>query len=486
MQRLIQSDDQIKYSALGLADKIRSSGQLIRSNPNAGRLLLACLVGIVFGLSGVISPILAIVLAIGIAVLLTSLSKPVLLGYLIIVAIILTSGIERGRFIPVFSINELGLLATVAIALLIVLIDKRRNITLPRYFWLALLVLGGGMVFIPILIYLLQGTQLTVNNAFKMVGPLQYFLLFWLFTVLPESDADRRKIIWIMLAMGAVVAVVGLMQGVGIGFVDRILNTFYASSHESMAARAGRITSLLAAWNSLGIFMMTILLICTAILFEIETLIGRLFTMGVMTLSLLCLLASGSYAGIIGTVIGVFLILTFTQRWTRSMPGFIVGFLVILLLILVFYPFIQPLIEKRLSYQFQGGGWMPQTISYRFKVWREIFIPAIKQHFPLAVAPTVPSYYAWQFEESQYILLLFRTGLAGFASFLLWIGLTIAWLYRTYRQSKGFDKALVSITLTLVIVLIVAGFTNEVFSFAGSIDYLWIMMGMIASSMVRT
>jgi hypothetical protein len=253
-----------------------------------------------------------------------------------------------------------------------------------------------------------------------------------------------------------------------------------------MAARAGRITSLLGAWNSLGIFMMTIFLISWAVLFEIDRLIGRLLIMGVMALSALCLITSGSYAGIIGSVLGLFLLQIFSQRRTRSMPILIIGFIGVILAIFLFYPLLQPLIEKRLAYQFRVGGLIPQTILYRFKVWREIFIPAIQQHFPWPVYPTVPSYFAWQFEESQYILLLFRTGLVGFISFLVWIGLTIGWLNRCYQRSQGFNKAITSATITLVIMLVLTGFTNEVFSFAGSIDYLWILLGLVANSMVKT
>jgi len=36
--------------------------------------------------------------------------------------------------------------------------------------------------------------------------------------------------------------------------------------------------------------------------------------------------------------------------------------------------------------------------------------------------------------------------------------------------------------LVLVIVLSIAGFTNEVFSYAGVADYLWIMLALVANS----
>lgn len=451
-------------------------------NAGSSGVILSCFMGIVIGAISLVSPLLAIVLGLAVLVAATSFSKPVVLCYLVVSVTVLFSGIERGRFFPILSGNEVSLLGAFALALMIVLGNRQRKIVLPSYFLLAFIFLIGGSVFIPIVTYMLQGTDLTMANAFKMVGPLQYFILAWLFVVLPQGEADRRKIVWWMLAFGLLVAVVGLLQGVGVGFINRLLENLYSSSHELEAAAAGRVTSLLGAWNSLGIFMMAIILMCWAILFEVEPARHRWLVMGIMAASLLCLVASGSFAGILGTGLGLILLQLLSRRTARTKPVYILSFFGIILAILVFYPFLQPLIEKRLAYQYRLGGIIPQTLLFRFQVWNEIFIPAIKQHFPWPVYPTVPSYYAWQFEESQYILLLFRTGLIGFTSYLIWIGITIAWLVRRFRKSAGFDRALTSVALTLVIVLVVAGFTNEVFSFAGSIDYLWMMLALVANS----
>lgn len=466
-------------------NSVRSDVHLFWKNINLRSLVLPCLAGLIFSFFCLVSPILAVVLGIGIIVILIALTKPIFLCYMVIGVTILTSGIERGRLLPIFSLNEVAVLGSFAITLLIVLIDKRRKIALPKYFGIAFVILIGGMVIIPIAIYLLQGTQLSLNNAFKMVSPIQYFLLYWLFTVLPEGEGDRRNLIWWMLAFGVIVALVGLLQGFGIGFINGLLSRLYTSAHESVAAMAGRITSLLGSWNTLGIFMMTIILICWAVLFEINKFIGRLLIIGTMVLAALCLIASGSYAGVIGSMLGIIFLQILSKRKINALPILIVSFIGIFVAILLFYPYIQPLIEKRLSDQFNTGSLVPQTLAYRFKVWRDIFIPVIKQHFPLPVSPSVPINYAWRFEESQYILLLFRTGLAGFISFLVWIGVTVTWLYRSFLHSQGFNKAIVSVTLSLVIVLVVAGITNEVFSFAGTMDYLWILMGLVANSMVN-
>jgi O-antigen ligase len=445
--------------------------------------ILFCLAGISIGLLCLVSPFLGVAMGLGILIFVSSLSRPIILCYVVISATILTSGIERGRLIPILTINEISLLVTATITLLTVLAVKRRKIVISRYFVAAFAVLIGGTVIIPVLIYRLQDIQLNMSNAFKMFSSIQYFLLFLVFSIIPKNEVDRRKIVWFMLIFGMIVAVVGLLQGLGIGFVTGLLNNLYTSSHLSMAARAGRVTSLLGSWNTLGIFMMTIIFICWAVLFETDRLAERLLIVGILMLSVFCLIASGSYAGVIGLVIGLFLLEMFSQRRARSMPVLVIGLIGVILAIVLLYPFLQPLVEKRLTYQFRLGGFVPQTLLYRIYVWQEIFLPAIRQRFPWPVAPTIPSYFAWQFEESQYLMLLFRTGLAGFIGYLTWIGITIGWLIWSFRRSQGFDKAIASVALTLVIVLVIAGLTNEVFSFAGTIDYLWIMLALVANGL---
>lgn len=448
-------------------------------------VIVAACTGVLLGAISLFSPLIAVGVSLAIILILVALKKPMFLCILVVTATILTSGIERGRFVPVLSINEIILLFAGVMSLMIFVAGKRWRINLPGYFGAAFSILIVGTMVSPIAYFLITETPLTMNNAFKLAAPLQYLLLFWVFVSLPESEADHKTIIWWMLGLGALVAVIGIAQGLGIGIVEQILSSIYASSHEAMAASVGRITSILGSWNTLGIFMMSIIFLCWSALFEVDLLRGRVLIMGVMALCVLCLLMSGSYAGIIGSVIGLVFMQVVSQRKIKSIPALITCFMALVLIVLLCYPFLRPLIERRLAYQFRYGGLIPQTLSFRFQVWRDVFIPAIKEHFPWPVYPSVPVNYAWQFEESQYILLLFRTGLVGFLAYLLWIGITCSWLMRNYRTGKGFTKAITSAALTIVAVLVITGFTNEVFSFAGTIDFLWILLALAGNSAAR-
>jgi len=65
---------------------------------------------------------------------------------------------------------------------------------------------------------------------------------------------------------------------------------------------------------------------------------------------------------------------------------------------------------------------------------------------------------------------------------LLWAGITIAWLYRRVRENFGISRSVIVSALAVLVVLTIAGITNEVFSFSGAVDYLWILLGIAAST----
>ena len=457
----------------------------IQSNAGVNYWFVALTVtaGIVIGGLAIFSPWLAFIGVLGVAFLIIAFTKPIILSYLLVAAATITSGIERGRFIPRFSLNEAALALAVGIAFLIVLITKRITMFRFGYGFIAFLLLGCGGVLIPIMIYLLQGTTLTIDTTFKLFANLQYFLLFWLFSVIPVSDKERKRLLYWMIFCGVIVAVVGLMQAARIGFVLSILERFYPSSHGEafLDVDVNRVTSLLGAWNATGIFLMTNLLICWVMLNSTSQRKDRIFLIVSMAIVAMGLVGTGSYAGILLALTGIGLSELMEKRWWQNIPKNISRIAVILLVLAMIQPLILPIISNRIAFQSSGDGILPHTLTYRFWVWKEVFLPPIVEHFPLAVSPTIPPNYAWLFEESQYVMLQFRTGLVGLASFVSWILFTDLFLNQLRRNSKGLKFSIISISLVLVFLLTLAGLTNAVFTYAGTGDYLWILLAFSTS-----
>ena len=80
----------------------------------------------------------------------------------------------------------------------------------------------------------------------------------------------------------------------------------------------------------------------------------------------------------------------------------------------------------------------------------------------------------------------FRLGFLGLLGHLAWVGMTLFWLFRRLRKADGLLKGLITSAIVLFIVLSIQGLTNDVFTWAGTIDYLWILLGLIASSTEAT
>ena len=115
-------------------------------------------------------------------------------------------------------------------------------------------------------------------------------------------------------------------------------------------------------------------------------------------------------------------------------------------------------------------------------MWGDFFWPAIREQPIWGVHPTIPDGFGWHAMESQYIFLLFTSGFVGLLGWLIWWFGSVVWLLGCKRVQQGLSRAIAICTLVLLVVMGIAGLTNEVFTFLGSIDYLWILLGLTANS----
>jgi hypothetical protein len=287
-----------------------------------------------------------------------------------------------------------------------------------------------------------------------------------------------------MLICSALVALVGLLQAAGIGAVKNLLATWYASSHNeaSLGARAGRITSLMGAWNALGILMMVTLVIGWSILPTILNQTTRYVVWVCLGLCGICLLASGSFAGLGLTVAGIMMLEVLEKRFWKSIQRLFPIILAMGLFFVLLQPLLMPLIEARLAFQYREGGILPQTLVYRFWVWTDVFWPHIVAHPIWGAHLQPPDYFAWTVPESQYVSLLFRFGVIGLIAHLLWVVIMLSWLYRRFTASQGLSRAIAASAFSVLVMMSLGGLTNSVFYFSGAADFMWILFGLVVNS----
>lgn len=439
--------------------------------------LLAGVLGVALGaISLIISPLLALGLVVVAAIGLYLLPRPKVMMYLLVMAIPLTSGMPRGDLIPMFVPNEIVLVLTAGILFLSLGIWQRRRV-FPGTVLLATGILIFGTMLIPLLIYYVREYPMSFNTIFSFVAPLQFLFLLWVFSHVPDNEEERHRVVQLMLLMSSIVALVALLQAVRFPGIQEFLATFYSGGggHARAAETYSRVTSLMGAWNTLGTYLMVNLLLVVSMQSYKRSRLYAINTWSAAGLSLAGLLASGSFASIGGLVFGYIIIKMFDPRGLKT------AVYALLLGAVALIP-LWPIVSNRIEYQFRTGELLPETFAYRLGVWTEIYIPLLLDEPLWGVSPTTENVrFAWA--ESHYIYLWFRTGLISLISHLLWVFLLLGWLYKVIRsQADELTRSIAMTSFSLLTVLSVMAFTNEVFTFSGVVDNLWIFLGLIINS----
>jgi hypothetical protein len=450
-------------------------------------LLTAGLVGAMVGGLCLISPALAVAVIGAAAFTLVVLRFPIVLCYTLVAAVTLVSGVTRGKIVPMLRINEVMLVVAVAFLAVFLLIDRARSANLAKIAPVlgAFFVLVLGTVFIPIAYHYSQGRPASIDGLMDMVSPFKFFLLFLVFVIIPKSEREWYPLVVWMVLCGAIVALVGLLQAANVSAVHQLIGNWYASVHTaaSLEGEGGRVTSLMGAWNALGMLLMMTLAVGWSALQVPAMARYRVVIAGASLLSFLCLLASGSFAGLVGLVMSILLIELLTNNITTTVKKIGMAVAVAGLGLLIAFPLIESVVLGRLDYQFgnSSDSVLPQTFVYRFWIWSDVFWPAIVKNPILGTSLDIPHQYRWLFAESHYISLLFRFGVVGLVAHVLWTLMMLGWLLAHVRLRNPFIAKMAAAGFATLVVMTISSATNEVFLFTGSIDYLWILFALVAN-----
>lgn len=438
---------------------------------------LAVITGGLLGLSALLSPLLPVVLAvlgIGVAALISLPLRPIAFLYGLVIVIPFSAALPRGAVLPFLVPSELLLVVTFAFAGLHAAIARRDNL-IPGHLLLGAGVFVVGTSLVPIASYAFRGVVLEVGDLMALLAPLQYLILFWIFAHVPRSGAERRAVVQTMIAAGSAVAAIGILQALDVApVVDRLM-AWYPTHQAEVSSEVGRVTSVFGAWNALGLFLVTILLLISA-LYPDEPRPGFRRNMQLATfLSVVCLLATNLWSGIIGAVVGFAFIKWRDPRGLRAAGPLALTVALGIALLL-------PELVQRFAYQGRTGSWLPETLTFRWDVWWDVYLPRISESPWWGVRPSFAGL-AWPHPESQYIGYLYRSGAVSLLAHVVWLALTAAWLVRTLRGRApgGPGRGLLLTALSMVLVLSLVGIINPVFTYTGTMDYFWIILGLIVN-----
>jgi hypothetical protein len=441
-------------------------------------LPVACLaVAVGLGGASVLRPRLALVICLSVAVIACVCARPALGGYLVIGLTPLTAGIDRGHAVPVLRPSEAIALAA-GIALTARALVRWRSGAVRRARMsrveLAIVLMALSNSIVPMLWMTARAQPITKDD-------LLYALVMWklagIYLIVRASITTYQQAMrcyWLSLGATAIVAVLAILQSLGLFGVPSLLASYYAPFGYTGAlehARGSSTLALPAATADLMIYNLGIVAGLWIVGQRRRTLLamaGLLFILGA--------LSAGEFSSAIGLVVGICAIALVTS-YPRLLSIFvpITGIAIVVL---------RPVIAARLR-GFDSLSGLPVSWTGRLDNLRNHFWPKLFSdwNYLLGVRPSarVPvSYqatgYAWI--ESGYTWLLWGGGIPLFAAFcyFVWAALRSSWYEARFSREAPSVAALA--VFVAVIVMSVLMIFDPHLTYRGAAELLFALLAL--------
>jgi hypothetical protein len=417
------------------------------------QLLPAGCLAVALGLGGasVLRPRLALVICVALAVIACVCARPALGGYLVIGLTPLTAGIDRGHAVPVLRPSE-ALALAVGVALGARALVRWRTGGAPRVrlsrIELAIVLMALSNSVIPMLWMTARAQPITQDDIFYALVMWKYAGIYLIVRASITTYRQAMRCYWLSLAAAALVAVLAILQSLGLFGVPHLLASYYAPFGYTGALEHARGSSTLALPAATADLMIYNLAIVAGLWITGRRRRALLAAAGL--LFILGALSAGEFSSAIGLVVGICAIALVTS-YPRLLSIFvpITGIAVVVL---------RPVIAARLR-GFDSVSGLPVSWTGRLENLRDHFWPTLfsNWNYLLGVRPSarVPvSYqatgYVWI--ESGYTWLLWGGGIPLLASFcyFVWAALRASW-YET-----RFSRAAPSVAALAVFVAVIA------------------------------
>jgi hypothetical protein len=343
---------------------------------------------------------------------------------------------------------------------------------------LVLVIMAVSNSFIPLLWMAVRQEQITLDDLLYALVLWKLLGLYALVRCSVTTDRQIRRCLWISLASASVVAVLAILQALGLFGVPHLLNAFYASSPGNGAV-AGLQNGRGASTLGLPAATADLCILNLAVVGGLWTRYHRPRPLLAAAAALLVLgaLSAGEFSSAIGLVIGITCMAIVLGRprllWV-FLPGIIVAGYAL-----------RPVIATRLS-GFQSASGLPVSWITRVQNLQTYFWPKLFSdwNFVLGVRPSariaVPiqlNGYVWI--ESGYTWLLWGGGLPLFCAFGFFV---YAVANRGWLAARRYDARSVAgvAIFTAIIVMAVLMLFDPHLTYRGSADAFFFLLALAA------
>jgi hypothetical protein len=416
---------------------------------------VAAVVGaIAVGAGATVEPVLGLAIVVVVALGTAVVRWPMFGAYVLVAVAPILPGIKRGFPIPGLRLSEVVVagLAT----LLLAFGDRRRAIRWRAVDWASacyvVLTVALGVFNL-----LRLGQPVNAGGLGKLLGPLQYFMLFRVAVTYFTTPERRWRAMRLVLAVSVIPAVIGIAQQLDIGPTRSVITSIIDRGEVFEGwdyTRQARATSIFPHWHPFAGYLVVVTLLGVSMLLDGTKRIGRRAVVGaLMVPAVVALCFTLTVASMFGAVTGTILVGYFHGKLRAALGWLALG---LGLAALFAGSFLAQRYENQVGSE-QGAA--PEGVAFRIEVWETQFIPALSGRLTTGYGPELPPEITWRHTENIYLTLLFRGGVPLLGSFL---GMLAAVGLRA-QEERGSDdrsrsipaKAVLGVTIVLLPMMMV-------------------------------
>lgn len=397
-------------------------------------------------------PILAVPIVIAIAL------RPQFGAYLYLAIAPLIAGMPRGVIAPYIRPSE-GLLILILSAWLVRIFADGLRGRLPRLAFdrveLALVLLAFAASIPPLLLRFGRGLPISTDDALYALVLWKFLLVYGLFRYAVTTAAQVQVCLWLAMASSAMVALVAVMQVLGLLGIPEMLWAYYDRPFEGITGLVtDRGTSTVASSFAMADMMVMSLAIALAWLPAVRGWRRASLTTAA-GVSVFGCIASAQFSAVIGLGVALLTIGVVTGRafklMTALLPAALAGAV-----------FFWPLIERRLG-SFGGPEGLPPSWAGRLYNLERFVWPELTSGFnwlvgvrPSARIAAPEPWRDWIYIESGYAWILWTGGLpmlAAFAWFVWTAFRSLAPVLRSEQEPMRVAAAAATVGLAAIVTL---------------------------------
>jgi hypothetical protein len=323
------------------------------------------------------------------------------------------SGNNRGGYLPFLKLSDLLLLF---LTVYLVFSFSRHTILIDNIGLTLLIFTAVSLV--AAIININQRTDMSTNLIIKSLLTFPQYLLAYLVAYwAAQKDLKIDSFIIVTLKIAAIVSAIAILQFVDFPSVRGFLSTFTGNPEidNSPIWKTYRSTSIFYSWHALSMYL--------SINFFLGLYQLRKYKNRLLITNLLILIAMGFGTSLTISPFLLILLGLFHFKYLKIRTVFIMCAISFSVLAGATSKYLDSVNERIQNQFFNSNGTfqlIPQTISFRFKVWRETTVPTIYQNFwdgyGFSDEETVG---VFRYSESMYFYLMLTGGFFLLVTFLM-------------------------------------------------------------------